>query len=323
MSLIAFVQCTAYNKDAPTGRCNYFRFVGAKPPATQAAAPTPPATQAAAPTNIPVAPASYIGNILHRDPPYDPPRRLEDGSMIIAGHLFPEDHLLEMTLAQMEFDPDFCPDLSHLGFETIFLPGPELEAAVPDVDAPIPASAPVVGNRVTCSHPTCSITRMHADCGHHACRKHCVALGGCMVKNHLVNVDTAVLSVSGSSNSTVTRRRLTESLQSNLAYSQLPSSSQSTTFPPLSQHSSSSDITTPSSSLAHPVVHSTTDIGDGQVDAQVDPRNISQMPPIFTNRWAENEKRQQALREAQIEEREAAERAANSVTVYLWTKVCP
>lgn len=144
-----------------------------------------------------------------------------------------------------------------------------------------------------CALSSCKSTRIAVSCGRKRCKKHCKEAGGCMAPGHVVNVHTAVPS-SGATN------RLTLAVSTNrLAH--------------LASQASVSSTTTATPSQPTPVTASS--------DGVANPVFISQMPSIFTDQHAAEQRLREAKRKEDEERLANAKKTKESVVVYSWAHV--
>jgi hypothetical protein len=141
---------------------------------------------------------------------------------------------------------------------------------------------------LTCAKPGrngCKSMRLHPDCKHRMCRRHCLEAGGCQVKGH--NASTVPSSALNKGKQWAT----------------------SLEFPP----------SRPSS----PDQHTTATAGAStSTDFFADPRHASQMTAVFTEHHARQQALEEQRRAADAERISNVEKVRSHVIIYAWQKVC-
>ncbi|KAG1788630.1 uncharacterized protein HD556DRAFT_1447661 [Suillus plorans] len=194
-----------------------------------------------------------------------------------------------------------------------------------------------------CAVPGCKFTRIAPDCKNLCCRKHCVAFGGCSSKTHkptpaesqrnmaidpVLRVPPSQPAKAGPSAvhsaptpSPTISLNVQAPTSSAVAHtpSQLPTSSGATYTPsqvptPAIAHASSEGRSYPSNKGKDRA------LPPSEVDIHANPRYPSQLPPVFTQRYAEQEQQLKATAHQAAKQRNLEHRMKNTVEVYGWSK---
>jgi hypothetical protein len=164
---------------------------------------------------------------------------------------------------------------------------------------------PVPVNPTKCVTRGCSSTRVHPTCRRQECRKHCVAHGGCPTKGHVAKTAPSVA---------------TDGAQPGIAPLWIldpPSIAQSADeLPVQNQPPTHHSSVTPSISTA-----AVASISSPSSLPRIEPRFASQMPSIFTEQIAKEEKLREKRRLADAERIARTVDVKNGVIVYGWHKV--
>jgi hypothetical protein len=139
----------------------------------------------------------------------------------------------------------------------------------------------------TCAKPgrnTCKSMRLHPDCKHRMCRRHCLEAGGCQAKGH--------------NNSTVPSSALNKG-----------------------KHRATS-LEVPPSRSSSPDQHTATAGTSTSTDFFADPRHASQMTAVFTEHYARQQALEEQQRAADAERIANIEKVKSHVIIYAWQKVC-
>ncbi|KAG1841135.1 hypothetical protein DFJ58DRAFT_732587 [Suillus subalutaceus] len=183
-----------------------------------------------------------------------------------------------------------------------------------------------------CAVPGCKFPRIAADCENICCHTHCITFGGCKLKNHFV------LALSPPDAWSLTQS-LSPTPVLSAAPSPLPSASPSPLPSPLlSPASALPDTVLPPSHIRsssrqasrQPARQSRgrhASKGKGraiepstEVDILADPHHQSQLPPIFMERYAEQERTLQQTQAKAASDRDFQMQVANTVNAYGWCK---
>jgi len=209
-----------------------------------------------------------------------------------------------------------------------------------------------------CAEPECTSTRVHPQCGHLMCRKHCWVSGGCDAKGHNAPVPagevqhlhpppeaTPTLSVANPTIlvpppvidpalliSGTIRRPPPPVIDPDLCISDTILRPPPPVIDPTlidTALSSSSQVPIAGPSTLPTPSQVTTRKGKGRAtvpapdaDFYSNPRLPSQLPPVFTDAYAKQEAERLRKYEAQSLERELALTAQNTVTAFGWVAVC-
>ena len=130
----------------------------------------------------------------------------------------------------------------------------------------------------------CKSMRLHPDCKHRMCRRHCLEAGGCQAKGH--------------SAPTVPSSALNKGKQR----------ATSLEFPPLRSSSPDQQTATAGTSTS--------------TDFFTDPRYASQMTAVFTEHYACQRALEEQQRTADAERIANIEKVKSHVIIYAWQKVC-
>lgn len=152
--------------------------------------------------------------------------------------------------------------------------------------APPPILAGTSGTTL-CAKPgrnSCKSMRLHPDCKHRMCRRHCLEAGGCQAKGHTASTVPSFALNKGKQRAT------------------------SQEFPP--------------SRSSSPDQHTATAGTSTSTDFFADPRHASQMTAVFTEHYARQQALEERQRAADAERIANTEKVKSHVIIYAWQKVC-
>ncbi|KAF8060188.1 hypothetical protein FPV67DRAFT_1674151 [Lyophyllum atratum] len=164
-------------------------------------------------------------------------------------------------------------------------PNPSVNTTLP-VSAVLNAASSAL-SRPGCSKPECALIRVAAECRRVMCRGHCIAAGGCSAKGHVAT--------------STTDNRNTRAIAS-------------------TSRSPSRSLSPPPPGQAAPPTLVQTATTSGSRDAFAHPRYASQMPPVFTQQYAQEQVIEEHRRAADAERLANIQRAKDHVIGYGWAK---
>ena len=171
---------------------------------------------------------------------------------------------------------------------TLPAPSSAQHATLVPTPQPSPPQAPALSSHPTsCAKPGrngCKSMRLHPDCKHRMCRRHCLEAGGCQAKGHN------------------------------------PPSAPSSTLNKGKQRATSLEF--PPSRSSSPDQHTATAGTSTSTDFFADPRHASQMTAVFTEHYARQQALEEQRRAADAERIANIEKVKSHVIIYAWQKVC-
>ncbi|KIK32807.1 hypothetical protein CY34DRAFT_100723 [Suillus luteus UH-Slu-Lm8-n1] len=224
--------------------------------------------------------------------------------------------------------PKSSPNQSPPDLSLTLHSGSLLPIAVPDASSNTQGYCAVLG---------CKSCRVAVGCEHQCCRKHCLAFGGCHLKKHKLSpaerqrfaaIDPALLVPpnphhrnSMTPSDTPDSIQPTPDLETRAPTPILPHKRSYATLPPTSttpattRESSAGPSKLPVTRTKKGKAHAVED-----VDMLAHSRHPSQLPPVFTQRYAEQELILQQQKTREAEQRDLARCAANTIHAYGWSK---
>jgi hypothetical protein len=197
--------------------------------------------------------------------------------------------------------PKSTPTPSPASSPVLPSPSPTLPAAAPSSSTVLPVMLTPVSlhSPRSCARSNCASTRINARCVNKQCRKHCRKIGGCTAKDHYSSGASQAPVASTSNNGS-------------------PAPSPSPPPLSLSEHDNSTmpalTILPPPS--APPSTGRTAPLST--VDPCPNPRYISQMPPIFTEQYAQEQDLAEKRCKAEAERLGAIAKAKHCIVAHAW-----